>query len=577
MAIFQVESGTAHGRGFSREDANGILAKLASWLMRPAADEASQNFTVNASTDQATCGTHGYVTGEPIMVTTTSALPSPLAAATEYYVIYVDADTFQFAETYGDAMDGTAIDLTDTGTGTHSVYANGGGANWYKFDDCSDATPQNFATTDVNTGTDQITLTAHGLHTGQRIVFTSTDTVPAGLSSGTERYAIRIDANTIEVATTYANAIAGTAIDITSVGVGTHTMTPYEQSMVFCNTASPTANDIDTDPGGGPPKFIRISMLTSEAAYIRIQFAMWHNTTTHFTYGYWFGQRVATYDDADFAYNFRGGEQAMFVSSRLGSIWYTAGMDEFVGDSNLLEGTDKYGILQGGVSAGADVVLQLDTGEAANITAYKYYYLWDFNDISNVQYVKVTARDLGTDQVTVEALSENFAAGAVLSAYTHRWVGFGNGKVYNSPNMCQDYTYDSISKIPYCSSYNSGDNSYCFHNQTGSITAAVETCSADEYMRKMNPDDELNYVPMRSGLVEHYRENSGTSAITDEMNRGYGVLTNVYLSMANSRDKGSDGRIINSSNYLYLQDASDVFNNGYSLYSVEILDTESTS
>lgn len=576
MSIFQVETGTAHGRGFSREDSEGYLAKLASFLMRPASNGSSQNFTANASTDELTCSSHGYSDGDPVIVTSTTTLPTPLAESTEYYIIVVDANTFQLAETHGDAIDGTEIDLTDTGSGTHSVYAAGGGAEWYLFDDMSDATGQTFATTDVNTSTDQITITGHGLHTGQLIWFTSTDTVPAGLGDQTERYAIRIDANTIEVATSYSNAISGTSIDITSQGVGTHTMTPREQSMMFCNTASPTANDIDTDPSSGPPKFMKISMLASESGYIRIQFAMWHNTTTHFTYGYWFGQRVATYDDADFPYYFRGGEQCVIAQSRYEGTYYCAGMDEFVGDSNLLEGTDKYGILQSGASAGSSVVLQLDTGEAANITVDKYYYLWDFNDTSFVQYVKVTARDLGTDQVTIETLAENVASGAVLSAYTHRWVGFGNGK-YTSDNMCQDSTYDSISKIPYCSSYNSGDNSYCFHDQVGAISGAIQLCEAGEYLSTMNPDDEGNYAVMRPGITEYYRENTTTSSVYTEMNRGYGVLRNTYMCMKNSMVASSDGYTINSTNYLYFNNDSEIFNNGSSLQGILFLDSESTS
>jgi hypothetical protein len=85
---------------------------------------------------------------------------------------------------------------------------------------------QNFATTDVSTGTDIITLTAHGLITGQPIQFTSSGTVPAGLTASTDYYTIKMSVDTIKVATTYNNAVAGTAIDLTSTGSGTHTCSP---------------------------------------------------------------------------------------------------------------------------------------------------------------------------------------------------------------------------------------------------------------------------------------------------------------------------------------------------------------
>lgn len=84
-------------------------------------------------------------------------------------------------------------------------------------------TSETFATTAVNTGTDVITVT-NNYATGTPIVFTSTTTVPAGLTAGTTYYAINVSSTTIKVATTAANATAGTAIDITSQGTGTHTV-----------------------------------------------------------------------------------------------------------------------------------------------------------------------------------------------------------------------------------------------------------------------------------------------------------------------------------------------------------------
>lgn len=83
-----------------------------------------------------------------------------------------------------------------------------------------------FVDGDVATGTDRITQTAHGLATGDRLFLTTTGTLPTGLSASTEYFAIRVDADTFELATTLANAIAGTQIDITAAaGGGTHTVT----------------------------------------------------------------------------------------------------------------------------------------------------------------------------------------------------------------------------------------------------------------------------------------------------------------------------------------------------------------
>jgi len=89
-----------------------------------------------------------------------------------------------------------------------------------------------FATTDVDISTDIIT-TSIDIPTGTRIVFTSTSAVPTGLTASTNYYAIRGSSTTITVASTYQNSWIGTAIDITAVGVGTHTVTAYRERVAL--------------------------------------------------------------------------------------------------------------------------------------------------------------------------------------------------------------------------------------------------------------------------------------------------------------------------------------------------------
>jgi len=60
--------------------------------------------------------------------------------------------------------------------------------------------------------------------TGTRVRLTSSGTLPAGLALATDYYVIRVSDTTFELATSYANAIAGTQIDITGAGTGTHTI-----------------------------------------------------------------------------------------------------------------------------------------------------------------------------------------------------------------------------------------------------------------------------------------------------------------------------------------------------------------
>lgn len=73
--------------------------------------------------------------------------------------------------------------------------------------------------------TDICTAVAHGYATGLRVAASSTVTLPAGLSA-TNYWIIKIDADTFKLATSAANALAGTAVDITDTGTGIHTLTP---------------------------------------------------------------------------------------------------------------------------------------------------------------------------------------------------------------------------------------------------------------------------------------------------------------------------------------------------------------
>ena len=65
-----------------------------------------------------------------------------------------------------------------------------------------------------------ITSNNHRFITGQRVLYTTTGTAIGGLTSGTYYYIIKNDQNTIKLATSYANALANTAINFTALGVG---------------------------------------------------------------------------------------------------------------------------------------------------------------------------------------------------------------------------------------------------------------------------------------------------------------------------------------------------------------------
>ena len=87
-----------------------------------------------------------------------------------------------------------------------------------------------FATTDVD-DTDDIITTSIDIPTGTKIEFTTTDTLPTGLSTDTDYWCIRQSATTIKVSETYLEAWQGTSVDIEDTGTGTHTITAYRERL----------------------------------------------------------------------------------------------------------------------------------------------------------------------------------------------------------------------------------------------------------------------------------------------------------------------------------------------------------
>ena len=79
-----------------------------------------------------------------------------------------------------------------------------------------------FAVGDVDIDTDIITVD-EDITTGTRLIFLDSD-APDPLVTGTTYYAINVSSTTIKVATSSANATAGTAIDLVDEGTGTHAM-----------------------------------------------------------------------------------------------------------------------------------------------------------------------------------------------------------------------------------------------------------------------------------------------------------------------------------------------------------------
>ena len=164
----------------------------------------TKEFTAVASTNIVTCAGHGLADGDIIRMyisigSASGHIPAPLKQYKNYYVKYINANTFYVSLTNG----GATIDITDAGS-----------SPGYKFSLYRSTDYKVFTAAVSNI----ITSATHGLIEGDVIYVDSNATLPAPLVVGTPYYVKYINANTFKLSLTS----GGSEIDITTTGTGSH-------------------------------------------------------------------------------------------------------------------------------------------------------------------------------------------------------------------------------------------------------------------------------------------------------------------------------------------------------------------
>lgn len=122
---------------------------------------------------------------------------------------------------------------------------------------CVAASTANFSSTYFNTsgavsavdvGANTFTINNHGFNTGERVYISSTGTIPGGVSAGVEYFIINTGVNSVQLASSSANAAGGTPIDITSTGSGTITIAHTLYLLASANGAL-TFDGVTINPG----------------------------------------------------------------------------------------------------------------------------------------------------------------------------------------------------------------------------------------------------------------------------------------------------------------------------------------
>ncbi len=169
--------------------------------------QSNSSLTINISTNTITSENHGFSTGDSVVyqVPDGSTGINGLVDGETYYVIRIDDDNFQLAQTELDANNSNEINLLDSGDG-----------------------PQNFVYISAN---NVLTSTGHGFDDGELVTYNAGDTFIGGLNDGDNYYVIRVNDDTFKLANSLADVENDNAISISGPGLGTQSFTPTSDTL----------------------------------------------------------------------------------------------------------------------------------------------------------------------------------------------------------------------------------------------------------------------------------------------------------------------------------------------------------
>ena len=202
----------------------------------------ASTIAISGTSGQFTCGASSLSVGDTIKITGTKGGTSTFTGYTTGNLYKVSAITgtspsvtgFTLTTTTGTALTTTAGTLTgltftagaitavnDLG-GVREINLNSYGSGYTSNPTITFTPPtKTFDGSLVNTTSEVITIGSHWFSSGDKVTYkTGGGTVIGGLTNNTEYYVIKSSSTAIKLASTYANAIAGTALNLTSAGSG---------------------------------------------------------------------------------------------------------------------------------------------------------------------------------------------------------------------------------------------------------------------------------------------------------------------------------------------------------------------
>lgn len=429
-----------------------------------------------------------------------------------------------------------------------------GGANWYVVEDGSTIVDRTFAHTDVDPGTGNFTIAGHGFFDGQKISFYGPSM--NGVSATSMYYARVISSSIIRIYLSQYNALN----DISHVapgGFGAGTYHAYNcPYKVYSNINSPVVND-------NAAKIVEIWYFRASAGSGAGTLAgaanftafLWWNTTTHLGVGQWAGKALICFDNFSGVYSYRFcGDPNFFMCNNTATATaypHLVVFDNWTTVPNAFESTSAIGTLASGITAGRAVTLTLGSGQASNFTAGKYYFIYDMNGHSYVDYVQVVSRNTGNDTIVVNDISFNFTTGSKIGSYPHRFYmsGLGwDGHYAGSGNVQYGCYYDTVA-VPYMTLKTKSNTTYkrdkVFRNNN---QINYQECYVEAFVG-LNSDDNGNRYVQRP-IISEYRD--AEAVVISLEAKTIGILDHMYIINTTGLTAGVSTIDIGGISYLYI-------------------------
>jgi hypothetical protein len=112
-------TGTSYSDVISLDGAKSISVQAVVDVNTPTA-KTFLAAAIDIDTEYITIASHGLPVGLKGQVSNPGTLPTGITAVTDYFVIVIDANTIQLADTLAHALAGTSIDITNIGAGTNT-------------------------------------------------------------------------------------------------------------------------------------------------------------------------------------------------------------------------------------------------------------------------------------------------------------------------------------------------------------------------------------------------------------------------------------------------------------------------